>query len=162
MMSETNPPSLEELLRKKIALYRRLRDCLVRERQCLISMELDSLWALSDEKHELCSKIESLRETIVSRLWPSQSKGVFDARRILDALPVQQRASFQNLHLSLIGIKAEIENLRKENKLLVEDSLQFLDDMHSILTGEALTHSMYDRRFQFRPTASRLRLSREV
>jgi hypothetical protein len=161
-MNETNLPSLEELLREKIVLYCRLRDCLVRERQCLISMNLDHLWVLSDEKHELCSKIESLREVIVSRLQPPQAKGSFDVRRIIDALPRRQKASFQNLHLSLVGVKAEIENLRKENKLCVEDSLQFLDEMNSILTGEALTQSMYDRKSQFHQMKSRLHLSREA
>ena len=161
-MNETNLPSLEELLREKIALYCRLRDCFVRERQCLISMELDHLWALSDEKHELCSKIESLREAIVSRLQPPQAKGTFDVHQILDALPREQKASFQNLHHRLIGVKAEIENLRKENKAFVEESLQVLDEMHSILTGEALSQSMYDRKFQFRQMGSRLHLSREV
>ena len=161
-MNETNLRSLEELLREEIALYFRLRDCFVRERQCLISMELDHLWVLSDEKHELCSKIESLREVIVNRLQPPQTKGTFDVCQILDALPRRQKANFQNLHLSLMGVKAEIENLRKENKVFVEDSLQFLDEMHSILTGEALTQSMYDRRSQFRQMGSRLHLSREV
>jgi hypothetical protein len=162
-MNETILPSLEELLREKIALYCQLRDCLVRERERLITMDLDHLWALSDEKHDLCSKIESLREKILSRLQPSQAKGGgFDVRRILDALPRHQKPGFQNLHLSLIGVKAEIENLRKENKAFVEDSLQCLDEMHSILTGESLTHSMYDRKFQFRQMGNRLHLSREV
>jgi hypothetical protein len=125
-------------------------------------MELDDLWALSDQKHELCSKIESLREKILSRLEPPEAKGSFDGRRMLDALPRHQKAGFQNLHLSLIGVKAEIENLRKENKAFVEDSLQCLDEMHSILTGESLTHSMYDRKFRFRQMGSKLHLSREV
>jgi hypothetical protein len=162
MMNETTLPSLEDLLLEKITLYCRLRDCFIQERQCLISMEIDHLWVLSDEKHELCSKIESLREEILSRLQPSQANGAFDVRRILDTLPRHQKASFQNLHLSLIGVKAEIENLRKENKAFVEDSLQCLDEMHSILTGESLTHSMYDRKFQFRQMGNRLHLSREV
>ena len=161
-MNETTLPSLEELLREEIALYCRLRDCFLRERQCLISMDLDHLWALSDEKHDLCSKIESLREAIACQLHPPQANGSFDVGRILDGLPRWQKASFQNLRLSLMGVKAEIENLRKENKVFVEDSLQFLDEMHSILTGEALTQSMYDRRSQFRQMGSRLHLSREV
>jgi hypothetical protein len=162
MMNETNLPSLEDLLREKIALYCRLRDCFIKERQCLIRMEIDHLWVLSDEKHELCSKIESLREEILSRLQPSQAKGTFDAHQILDTLPREQKARFQNLHHHLIGVKAEIENLRKENKAFVDESLQVLDEMHSILTGEALTQSMYDRKFQFRQMGSRLQLSREV
>lgn len=161
-MNETNLPSLEELLREKTALYCRLRDCFVRERQCLISMELDHLWVLSDEKHELCSKIESLREAIVSRLQSPPAKGTFDVRQILDALPREQKASFQNLQHRLIGVKAEIENLRKENKAFVEESLQFLDEMNCILTGEALTQSMYDRKFQFRQMKNSLHLSREA
>lgn len=161
-MNETIFSSLEDLLREKVTLYCQLRDCLVRERQCLIRMELDPLWALSGEKHDLCSKIESLRETIASRLQPFHAAGAFDSRRILDALPLQQKARVQNLHLSLTGVKAEIETLRKENKVFVEDSLQFLDEMHSILTGEALNHSVYDRKFQFRQTGARLQLIREV
>jgi hypothetical protein len=161
-MNQTNLPSLEELFREKIALYCRLRDCFLRERQCLISMDLDHLWALSDEKHDLCSKIESLREAIACQLHPPQAKGSFDVGRILDGLPRWQKASFQNLRLSLMGVKAEIENLRKENKVFVEDSLQFLDEIHSILTGEAMTQSMYDRKSQFRQTGSRLHLSREA
>ncbi len=161
-MNETMIPDLEGLLQEKILLYGQLRDCFVKERQCLITMKLDHLWALSDEKHQICSRIESLREEILRRAQPDKREERLDANRIVRELPHERRAGFQNLHFRLMDLKAEIENLRKENKAFIEHSLQFLDEMLSILTGEAMVQSLYDRRSAVRPMESRIHLSSEA
>ena len=161
-MNETNLSCFEELLREKIVLYGRLRDCFLRERQCLISMEVDQLWALSDEKRQLCSKIESLREKILRQLQPDTKKESLDVNQIIREVPRERRESFQNLHLRLVELKAEIKNLRGGNKSFIEHSLQFLDEILSILTGEAMTQSLYDRSSTVRPMESRIHLSSEA
>jgi FlgN protein len=161
-MNETNLSCFEELLWEKIALYGRLRDCFLRERQCLISMEVDQLWALSDEKRQLCSRIESLREKILHQLKPDTKQESLDVNQIIRELPRERRSGFRNLHLRLVEIKAEIKNLRRDNKAFIEHSLEFLDEMLSILTGEAMTQSLYDRSSTIRPMESRIHLSSEA
>ena len=154
--------SLDRLLHGKIILYNDLLHCFKEEKESLIAIDLDKLWSISKEKNEICSKISALRHEIVSQCNPGEAQGPFILNEILALIPDDKRAPFQKLHLTLVKLRFEIEVLRKENTLFVDDSLRFLDEMISIITGETGSQIMYDDRCHLSRSGAKILLSREV
>ena len=161
-MDDTIVQSLEKLFYQKIMLYNDLLDCLKRERESLLNIDLDSLWTISKEKEHICAKITSLREEIIAAVNPGIEEKSFNLNQILDVIPVKKRDEFQKLHLTLIKLKSEIEVLRKENMLFIDDSLQFLDEMISIITGETKSKIMYNAKCHVSKSGAPILLSREA
>jgi hypothetical protein len=154
--------SLERLLHEKIMLYNDLLHCFKEERESLIAIDLDKLWRISKEKEEICAKISGLRREIVSQCKPGEGQGAFNLNEILALIPDDKRAPFQKLHLTLVKLRIEIEVVRKENTLFVDDSLRFLDEMISIITGETGSQVMYDGRCHLSKSGAKILLNREV
>ncbi|MBW2338783.1 MAG: flagellar export chaperone FlgN [Deltaproteobacteria bacterium] len=153
---------LEGLFHKKIILSNDLLHCLKKERESLINIDLDSLWSISKEKEEICSKIESIREDIVSTLDSKIDHGFLDSHQILELLPEEHKAAFQKLFQTLLRLKGEIEVIRKENMIFIDDSLQFLDEMMSILTGKTKSKILYDEKCHWSRSGANVLLSREA
>ena len=154
--------SLEKLFFKKIMLYNDLLHCFKEERESLINIDLDNLWNISKEKEELCSKIESIRKEIISTVNLGIDEESFNPNQILDVIPGKSKAKFQKLYLTLIKLKTEIEVLRKENMIFIDDSLRFLDEMISIITGEETSKIMYNDKCHLSQSGTNILLSREV
>ena len=68
----------------------------------------------------------------------------------------------KNLYLRVLKLKGEIEILRKQNILYIDDSLEFLDEMISIITGETDSGYIYNDRCHFNKSGSQSFLTREV
>ena len=64
--------------------------------------------------------------------------------------------------LTLDKLKNEIELLRKANMAFMNDSLRFLDEMISILTGGKESNMAYDQRSHLSKSGINCFLSREV
>jgi hypothetical protein len=94
----------------------------------------------------ICSKIKSIRQEIISAINPGVDQKTFIPNQILDLIPRENRAKFQKLYLTLRGLKAEIEALRKENMIIIDDSLHFFDEMISVITGETKSKIMYNEK----------------
>jgi flagellar biosynthesis/type III secretory pathway chaperone len=154
--------SLERLLHEKIMLYNDLLQCFEVEKESLLAIDLDKLWSISKEKDEICAKICALRHEIISLCNSRNVEEPFDLNEILALIPAEKRAPLQKLHLTLVKLRCEIEMLRKENTLFVDDSLRFLDEMISIITGEAGSRILYDDRCHLGRTSARITLSREA
>jgi hypothetical protein len=155
--------SLQRLFYKKIMLYHDLLHCLNQERDSLINIDLDRLWSISREKEEVCTKIKSLRQEVISTLvdeGPDQHS--FDLNRIMDIIPRENRGRFQELYRTLIRLESEVEVLRKENMLFINDSLQFLDEMIAILTGQTPSEFLYNDRCHLSKSSSNALFLREV
>jgi len=153
---------LKDLFHKKIILSNDLLHCLNRERESLINMDLDSLWSISKEKEDICSKIESIREEIFSALNPGIDQRFLTSHHILELLPEEHKATFRKLFQTLVKLKGEIEVIRKENMIFIDDSLQFLDEMISILTGKTTSKMVYNDRCHWRRSGANVLLSREA
>lgn len=153
---------LEKLFYKKILLYNDLLHCLKRERESLINIDLDKLWGISREKEETCSQIKSIRQEIISTVNLGIDEESFNPNHILDLIPRESRAKFEKLYLTLIKLKSEIEILRKENMIFIDDSLQFLDDLISIITGKETSKIMYNEKCHLRKSGANILLSREA
>jgi len=154
--------SLEKLFYKKIMLYNDLLRSLNMERESLININLDKLWQISKEKEKISSKIKSIRQEIISVINLETDEKSFDLSRILGLIPREARPKFHELGRTLITLRSEIEVLRKENMTFIDDSLQFLDEMISIITGESGSGIMYNDKCHFSKSGAHVLLNREV
>ena len=153
---------LEGLFHKKIILSNDLLHCLKKESESLINIDLDSLWGISKEKEDICSKIESIRDEIVSALDPTIDQRSLTSHQILELLPEQHKTTFRKLFHTLLKLEGEIEAIRKENMIFIDDSLQFLDEMMSILTGKTKSKILYNDKCHWSRSGTNVLLSREA
>lgn len=153
---------IEKLLYQKIMLYNDLLHCFMEERESLISIDMDKLWRLSREKGEICEKITSTRQEIIFAAHREFDQEFTNLKQVMDLIPEDCSVKFQHLYLKILKLKGEIEILRKQNILYIDDSLEFMDEMISILTGENESRYIYNDRCHFKPSGPRLFLNREV
>ena len=153
---------IEKLFYKKIMLYNDLLHYFKEERESLINIDLDKLWKISTKKEEVCSKIESTRQAVISAVNKTNDQKPFNLNRIMEYIPRECREKFQKLYLRIIKLKSEINVIREENMSFMDDSLQFLDEMISIITGEAKSEIVYNDKCHFTKPAPHLFLNREV
>ena len=161
-MLDTFIKEMERLFHKKLMLYNDLLHCLEKERKSLIDVDLDTLWSISREKEEICSKIKSIQQEITSTINPGIDQKTFNLNRILDMIPGDKRGLFQKEYLALMKLKNEIEVFRKENMLYIDDSLHFLDEMISIITGESKSKIMYNDKCHMTESGANILLRREA
>ncbi|MBW2642768.1 MAG: flagellar export chaperone FlgN [Deltaproteobacteria bacterium] len=153
---------VEKLFFKKIMLYNDLLHYFEEERESLISIDLDKLWRISKEKEKACSEIASTRQEIMSAVGSKEDHKSFNLNRIMECIPGKFKTEFQKLYLRILKIKGEIEVLRIQNMTVIDDSLEFLDEMISIMTGETDSGHIYNDRCHFNKSGSRSFLTREV
>jgi hypothetical protein len=154
--------TIEKLFYKKIMLYNDLLCCFEEERRALISIDLNKLWVLSKEKDEICDQIKSARQEITVAINLEIEQNEFNLKRVMDLIPGDYTDKFKKLYLRILKLKGEIEILRKQNILYIDDSLEFLDEMISILTGETDSEYIYNDRCHYNNSGSRSFLAREV
>ena len=161
-MKENTVHLLEDLFQRKIILYDDLLHSLEKERESLVTINMDALWAISKEKEELCSKIESIRREIVSVVDVDGQDSSLPLNRILTLVPEEKAGTFRSFFLTLVKLKNEIEFLRNANMAFINDSLRFLDEMISIITGVDTSKMVYDEKSHLSKSGVNCFLSREV
>jgi len=162
-MNEETIRTIECLLAEKALRYADLVECFKRERAYLTGLEIEPLWAVSEEKNRLCAEIEALRSKIAfAGFAVGDGATVYEPHRILDAIPALQRGPVRNGFLRILELKKEVENLRQQNQAFVDDSLDFLDEMISILSGDRKAALLYNSRSRLGRPESLTTLSREV
>jgi flagellar biosynthesis/type III secretory pathway chaperone len=161
-MEALNVDTIEKLFYKKIMLYNDLLYCFEEERRSLIAIKINRLWELSKEKDELCAQINSIRGKLSAAVHLENEPNAFKLGLIMDLIPEKHTDKFKKLYLRILKLKGEIEILRKQNILYIDDSLEFMDEMISILTGEDKSRYIYNDRCHFAPSGPRLFLNREI
>ena len=154
--------TIEKLFYKKIMLYNDLLYCFEEERKSLIKIDLNKLWGLSKEKDEICAQIKSIRREMSVAVNLENEPDAFSLNLVMDLIPEKYTDKFKKLYLRILKLKGEIEILRKQNILYIDDSLEFLDEMISIITGETDSGYIYNDRCHFNKSGSRSFLAREV
>ncbi len=153
---------LEALFQHKIMLYYDLRECLQQEREFLIELDLNQLWEISRQKESLCQQLKSTRLAIMAALNRREGETFPHLGEILAILPNESRTRFQSMYQRLARLRGDVEAYRQENIHYVDDSLTFIDEMITVITGASHNRETYDRSCQLkRPGNSRL-LQREV
>ena len=161
-MAETPIRISEAFLYKEIMNLSDLLNCFRRERECLVNLDLDALWDISREKEEICSKMDSDRRALGLGRGAGAGERASLGGRTMALVPDADRAELENLLDTAEGLKGEVEAMRKENLSLIDHSLQFLDGMISIITGEAYTQVSYNGKCQVNRVGTSLLLSREA
>ncbi|MBW2030278.1 MAG: flagellar protein FlgN [Deltaproteobacteria bacterium] len=143
-MSQIFLEDVEGLFSVEVSLYRDLLSCLHRERSCLIDISIDKLYEISKEKEAICGKIESIRREISDAFLYKTGESVSDPYQIMDLVPAVSRKKFQEINQYLAEIKGEVEVLRRENRAIIEEALDFLDKIISIIAGLPAAETTYD------------------
>ena len=154
--------TIEKLFYKKIMLYNDLLYCFEEERKSLIRIDLNKLWGLSKEKDEICAQIKSIRREMSVAVSSENEQDAFSLNQVMNLIPEKYRDRFKKLYLRILKLKGEIEILRRQNILYINDSLEFLDEMISIITGETDSGYIYNDRCHYNKSGSRSFLAREV
>ena len=161
-MNDNTLKSLEELFYQKIMLYNDLLNCFKEERESLVNIDMEKLWAISKEKEELGQRINSTRQEIISLLGLDIDLKSFSSAHIFRTIPDTKRPQFQKLTMAIIKLKDEIGVLRSENMNFIDDSLNFLDEMIAILTGNEKQKETYNVKCRLDKTRHTMLLDREV
>jgi len=120
------------------------------------------LWKIAKEKAEISSKINSIRQEITSTFNLEIDQKSFNLSRILGLIPRPDRAKFHELYRTLTTLKGEAEVLRKENMIFIDDSLHFLDEMISVISGETKAGITYNDKCHLSKSDNNLLISREA
>lgn len=153
---------VETLFFKKIMLYNDLLHFFKEERESLININLDKLWKISKEKEKACSEIISTRQEIMSAVGSKEDHQSFNLNRIMECIPGKYKTDFQKLYLRILKLKGEIEVLRIQNMTVIDDSLDFMDEIISIITGETESGIIYNDKCRFSKSGPNLFLNREI
>lgn len=153
---------IENLFYQKILLYNDLLHCFKEERASLVQIDVDKLWPIAKEKEDLCDRIESIRQTIASAVFPDEERRPFHADEVIQRMPHEYRDKFRQLSIRLTELKREIDMIRKESKVFIEESLTFLDEMIAVISGKTQSRATYNHKCGFKRSHSSFLLNREV
>jgi hypothetical protein len=149
-------------------LYQELIENLIQERELLIDTDMDSLWSISDRKQIIASRIETVRAKILDTFSEVSrenhgEQSAFSLPHIMSMIPHEHRGKFRQAYLTLVQLKSETRQRSFENKTLVEQRLDFLDELISIIAGDKKTDRVYDNGGAINQNGpSNMLLSREV
>lgn len=143
------PPQLFELLDHEVKLYGELLQILHEEQRVLVEMDIETLISLSKKKENQLLKIrlldESLQEMMKSLSGYTQAKTM--GLSALAAFSTPADAVRINNCLNLLSkTRDSILELNVLNKRFIEDTLGYLNDAIFLLTGAAMTQSVYGAR----------------
>ena len=165
---QTSIQTLEDLFYEKILLYQDLVECLKKERDILINTDMDALWEIADEKQSVISRIEAVRDKILSALSEAAiDHGMdavsFDLARVYSVIPRMHGERIKKPYMSLVNLKGEIQRRSQENKLYIEECLSFLDELIGIIADTGKPKDVYDNGRSLRNKGqANLLLHREV
>lgn len=147
---QTSFQTLENLFHDKILLYQELVECLKKERDVLISADTDALWEIADSKQSVVSRVEAVRDEILSALSEAaidhrMDVVSFDLARVYSLIPRIHRERFTKPQLSLVNLKGEIQRRSQENRFFIEECLSFLDDLIGIIADTGKQNAAYDK-----------------
>ena len=147
---ETQIEILKNLFYEKIMLYRDLVECLRRERELLVRTDVDALWEVSDSKQSIGARIGAVRGKILKALSEAaidhdMDSSSFRLSTVLSLIPSRDRVGFKKPYMSLVNLKSEIRQRSQENKLFIEQSLAFLDELITIIANTDEAQPLYDK-----------------
>ncbi len=141
--------TLEDLFYEKLVLYQELVECLKEERQFLIDTDMDALWEICDKKQAIVLSIEKVRDKILAALSEASIDHGMDVlsfrlATVLSVIPHTHRGRFKKVYMSLGSLKSETRQRSRENKVFVEQSLDFLDELMGIIANAHKASPLYD------------------
>ncbi len=127
---------IEKILQTKLLLFQDLIEVFAEEKECIINMDIESLWVVIARKKELGGKILEAREEILSLLSENSiainmENSSFSLTHIINILPVIQKtkSDLRKIKLSIDSTKDEIAKLAPENSRYVNEYMTVIDDI---------------------------------
>jgi hypothetical protein len=148
-------PKLEKTeahYRRQIVLCEKLLDCVVRERQTLIDLDVDRLWSVTEEKQRILRSSEELQ---------TQMEG-HRSRDSKEVSSLAGRGVAGKLSLKLELLQKDIKKRVAENARFVGETLGFFDELVSLLAIGAQGPDSYPATGRTRKGALPLIYSKEV
>jgi hypothetical protein len=161
-MEQAVQNKLESFFHKKLLLYRSLLDCLKKEREHLVQLDLEGLWDVSRAKEELCARIKAVRQQIQATACVDRGRPSLTLEDVIQGVPFEKRDPIRRLSNEVGLLKREVAAYRKGNAAFIDDSLKFIDDLIVTITGCAPVRNVYDHRCRMRKTGGQMLLRREV
>ena len=149
---EPKPEKTEVHYRRQIALCEDLLDCVVRERETLIELNIDRLWSITEEKQRILRSIEELQ---------TQMEG-HQSRDSKEASSLAGRGVAGEFSLRLELLQRDIKKRVAENARFVGETLGFFDELVSLLAIGARGPDSYPATARARKGALPLIYSKEV
>jgi len=125
---------IERQVEKKKQLYQELKRCFEREREALVHVEIDALWRISSEKDALCTEISRVKKELAD-MAASWCEPPFDLNRFCAVLPRTCRQAFSGSARRISVLKKEIDQLKQHNMAFINESLEFMDQIMTLLSG---------------------------
>lgn len=161
-MKESCYKVFQKVMERKLIIYNELLSCFLEERKSLIDVDLEKLWEISRRKEKLCKKLESLKKKLSKLVNYNGNHKTLTINRLNKYLTAEQRKDIKPVFLRLIRLKQEINSLREENIVVINDSLRFLDDMIAILSSSGRDSDIYDNKCRIRKREQSYMLCRRI
>lgn len=133
--------AIEQLLVKKLALYKDLESVVEKEKTHVVSMDVEALWATISQKKSLLSDIQDIRQSLLllyqsSFLDPDDDSARLDLLSIIRPLTVspEKKAELKKTISEIHTVKQKISQRASENKHYINEHLAIIDGIFSTLT----------------------------
>ena len=140
--------SLCSLLEEEITSYRNVLGDLKQEWEFLKRNDTSSLISLLQEKGVHISRIQELRksvdqaftELVIHWVEPNHPKTVFD---LAPHVPISQAKRILHYRGTISRLKQKIHQLNEQNKRFIQENLDFIQGLFSLLTCPAKEEAYY-------------------
>jgi len=117
---------IKAVFHKKISLFKDLLNCVSRERDNLIDLDVKNIWTVMEEKQRIVNAIEEADNELKEMVG---TKG-----NIYKNIPANERPSVMELSKTLSGLREEIRVRLEENVTFIKETLGFFHEIISIFT----------------------------
>lgn len=135
---------IENLLNKKLSLYRQMNDLLKEERKFIVNIDVDSLWKSSDQKRVITQKIQAVKTDILASLEERFKINDLDIKSfsisyLIRTIPISndQKKRFRQIKLAIDAQKDELRQMAIDNKNYVQEYLLVIDDIMSVVVDNS-------------------------
>ncbi len=150
---------VENVLKDKLFLFKELKNIFLKEKDCIVDIDIDSLWKTIEQKKEVGTRLALLREKILSMfekisVQTDMDHESFSLSKAINKIPVSDSAKSALLKLkTLIEIEQdEIKAIADTNSKHVNSYLLVIDDVFSTIMNVTdknqykSTGSVFDRK----------------
>lgn len=138
--------SLTKVLERETQIYTELLTLVKETQQALIDNHMDGLNKCLDAKQELLAKAAKLEEMRQNHL--DQLLEIFQLERekgnltnLIERVPQEFKGKLTACQQQLQQLVDDINEINRQNEVLIKDSLKFIDYNMSILTGQEETRT---------------------
>ena len=134
---------VENMLEDKLFLFKELKNIFLKEKDCIVDIDIDSLWKTIEQKKKIGSKLAILREKIllmfeINSVQIDMNGESFSLSKAIKKIPVPDSTKSTLLKLkTLIEIEQdEIKAIADTNSKHVNSYLLVIDDVFSTIMNE--------------------------